>query len=111
MHYHRVYVIGALAVLLASCASEPKTPNKFGHYHDYSYKTPPQVIATDDSECGRRADSEAFASIRNMSNTPAALFGPIGAITQLARANSRLNGTYEAVMKSCLRERGYELTD
>jgi hypothetical protein len=109
--HHRVCVTAVLAALLVSCATQPTTPNRFGHYHDYPYKTPAQVNGTDDEACGQRANSEAFASIRGMSDTPAVLFGPIGAAVQLTRANSKLNATYEGVMKSCLREKGYELAD
>lgn len=102
---------GSLAMLLVSCASTPKPPNKFGHYHDYPYKTPEHVRSADDDECGRRANSGAFASIRGMSDTPALMFGAIGAVVQISRAQSKMNSTYEEKMKSCLREKGYEIAD
>jgi len=82
-------------------------PNKFGHYYEYSYKTPSHVRADDDDECSYRANSEAFASIRTMSDAPALLFGALGAVVQLSRAEAELDSTYEKAMRFCLQEKGY----
>lgn len=109
MHHRRAALAASLALLLVSCASAPNTPNKFGHHYEYPYETPAHVSAADDDECSRRADSEAFAAVRGMSNTPALLFGAIGAVAQLDHARNKLNTTYEQVMKSCLRAKGYEI--
>jgi hypothetical protein len=75
----------------------------------YPYKPPEYVNAADEDECSRRADSEAFAAVRGMSDWPATVFGPIGAIVQLGRAKSKLNSAYEQSMRSCLRGRGYDI--
>jgi len=102
-------LVGIVCLTLSGCAGTPKTPNKFGHHHEYPYKTPEHVSAADDDECGRRANSAAFAAIQGMGDTPGLLFGAIGAMVQIGRAESKMNSTYEEVMKTCLREKGYEI--
>ena len=99
----------ALTLLLAACASTPKQPNKYGHYHDYPYQPPAEVSEADADECGKRANDAAFAATSEISDRAGILFGEIGAAVQLARVNHKLNSTYEEVMKSCLSEKGYEL--
>ena len=98
-----------MAVTLMACASSP--PNKFGHHHDYPYKAPSYVSEKDEDECSRIANRDAFASIRDMSDTPSLLFGAIGATVQLVRGNSKLNSTYENSMKTCLKDKGYNIID
>jgi|WetSurMetagenome_2_1015567.scaffolds.fasta_scaffold12007_6 hypothetical protein len=72
--YHRFAALAvSLSLLLVSCAGTPKTPNKFGHFHEYPYKAPAYVSAADEDECSRRADKEAFAAINGISDTPRAL--------------------------------------
>lgn len=111
----RQSVVSFCAVtLLAACASTPKqppTPNQYGHHFDYSYQPPPQVSETDADECGQRANKEAFEATSGISDRAAVLLGAIGAVVQLARIKSKLNSTYEEVMKSCLREKEYELPE
>jgi hypothetical protein len=97
--------------LFAACASTPKAPNKYGHQFEYKYQPPPEVSEADTDECGKRADTAAFASISNISDRGAVLFGAIGAMVQIGRAKHRLNETFEKVMKECLREKGYGLED
>ena len=98
-----------VTVSIISCASGPA--NKFGHHHDYPYKAPDFVNQTDEDECGRSADRDAFAAIRDMSSLPGILFGAIGATVQLVRANSAMNSTYEKSLKACLRDKGYSISD
>jgi len=111
MYRRTVVPICALTWLLAACASTPKAPNKYGHSYDYPYQAPAQVSEADADECGKRADAEAFAAASGISDRAGILFGPLGAAVQIARVKSRLNSTYEKVMKACLREKGYELTE
>lgn len=111
MHRSTVVALCGSSLLLAACASTPQTPNKYGHNFDYTYQPPPQVSEADADECGQRANKEAFAATSEISDRAAILFGPIGAAVQLARVKSRLNSTYEKVMKDCLREKGYELAE
>ncbi|MGH8129381.1 MAG: hypothetical protein ACRES3_00825, partial [Steroidobacteraceae bacterium] len=111
MHRSTVVSLCAASLLLAACASMPRTPNKFGHYHDYPYQTPPQVSEADADECGQRADTEAFAATSEISDRAGVLFGAIGAAVQIARIKHKLNSTYKQVMKDCLREKGYELSE
>ena len=111
MYLHSTVSICALTLLLGACASTPRTPNKYGHYHDYPYQAPAQVSEADADECGKHANAEAFAAVSEISDKPAILFGPIGAAIQLARGKSKLNSTYEKVMKACLRDKGYELAE
>jgi len=101
----------ASSLLLAACASTPQTPNKYGHNFDYEYQTPPQVSKADADECGQRANTAAFEAASKISDRAAILFGAIGAAVQIARTRSEMNSTYKEVMKSCLREKGYELED
>lgn len=103
--------ICALALLFAACASTPKEPNKYGHYHDYPYQPPPEVSEADADECGKRANDAAFAASSEISDRAGILFGAIGAAVQLARVSHKMNSTYEEVMKVCLGEKGYELPD
>jgi hypothetical protein len=104
------FVILSLSALLFSCAS---TPNKFGHHHDYPYKAPSHITATDEDECSRYADKEAFSpeNTRGISEWPSIVFGPIGAIVQLTRMNHAVNSGYEKAMKACLRQKGYDLPE
>lgn len=111
MYQRSIVSTCALSLLLAACASTPKAPNKYGHHHDYEYQAPAQVSEADADECGRRADAEAFAAVSEISDKPAILLGPLGAAVQIARAKSKLNSTYEKVMKACLLEKGYEPAD
>jgi len=82
-------------------------PNKFGHYYEYSYKTPPYISFNDSGECSQRANDEAVASMRDMDETPALLFGMVDTDVQLSRAKAQLDSTYEQVMESCLQEKGF----
>jgi hypothetical protein len=111
MYRSSVVLLCATSLLLPACASTPQTPNKYGHNFNYEYQTPPQVSEADADECGKRANDAAFKSISGMSDRTAILFGPIGAAVQIARARSKMNSTYEEVMKDCLREKGYVLED
>ena len=111
MYRPAVLSLCALSLLLTACASTPQTPNKYGHNFDYEYESPPEVSAADANECGERANKEAFAASSEISDRAGVLFGAIGAVVQLARVKSKLNSTYEKVMKDCLREKGYELAE
>jgi hypothetical protein len=111
MYQHSIISSCALALLLAACASTPKAPNKYGHYHDYPYPTPAEVSEADADECGKRANAEAFAATSEISDRAGVLFGAIGAAVQLTRVKHKLNSTYEKAMKTCLREKGYEVAD
>jgi hypothetical protein len=97
------------SLALVACASTPTTPNQYGHHFNYEYQTPPQVSETDADECGKRANAAAFEATSKISDRAAIVFGPIGAGIQLARIRSKMNSTYEEVMKTCLREKGYVL--
>ncbi|MHC4857613.1 MAG: hypothetical protein ACYTBW_03020 [Planctomycetota bacterium] len=92
-------------------ASKGKKPNKFGHYHNYPYKTPDFVSKTDDDQCGRVADRKAFAAASEVSETPSYYFGALGALFTLSRVSSKMNSTYEKEMKSCLKSKGYTISD
>ena len=92
-------------------ASSSKEPNKFGHYHNYTYKTPDFVSKDDDDQCGRVANQKALAAVNEVSETPAKIFGVLGAIFTLGSASSKMNSTYKKEMKSCLRPKGYEISD
>jgi hypothetical protein len=105
---HKVFLI-VLTAIFISCASSPL--NKFGHHHDYPYKAPDSVNPVDEDECSRRADRDAFAAIRELSTTPGLLFGAIGATVQLIRANSAMNSAYEKSLKTCLRDKGYGISE
>jgi hypothetical protein len=98
-----------LTGIFISCASGP--PNKFGHHHDYPYKAPEIVNPTDEDECSRSADRDAFAAIRDISSIPGILFGAIGATVQLVRANFTMNSAYEKSLKACLRDKGYSIPE
>ncbi len=101
--------ISAAVLLLSGCASTPKQPNQYGHYYDYSYKTPAEVSAADADECGKRANDAAMKEASTVSDRAGVLFGAIGAAVQLGRIKHKLNSTYEEFMKACLSEKGYEL--
>ncbi|MGB5131739.1 MAG: hypothetical protein WBO00_03930 [Steroidobacteraceae bacterium] len=111
MNQHLIISSCALALLLAACASTPKAPNKYGHYHDYPYQPPAEVSEADADECGKRANDAAFAATSEISDRAGILFGAIGAAVQLARVNHKLNSTYEEGMKACLSDKGYELAE
>ena len=104
---YKKLLLVVIVLSTVACASGP--PNKFSHHHDYPYRAPDYIAAADEDECSKKANSDAFASIRDMSNTPGLLFGAIGATIQLARANHTLNSTYEKSMKTCLKDKGYNI--
>jgi len=105
----RVALTLTLSLVLLSCASTPKKPNKFGHYFSYSYVTPDYVSGADDDYCGRVANGRAQAAVNKTSDAPAQLFGAIGAMFVLAGASGKMNSVYEKEMKSCLNSKGYAI--
>jgi len=105
----RVALTLTLSLALFSCASTSKKPNKFGHYHNYSYITPDYVSDADDDQCSRVANSRAQVAVNEVSEAPAKLFGAIGAMFVLASASGTMNAAYAKEMKSCLSSKGYAI--
>lgn len=117
----KTIIIVILAVLLFSCVATRFSKNKFGHYHDYPYKSPQGVKKTDEAECSVIADKMAFKALNEYvaaaSGGPSiySAFGLLGTIAELSvegsRINKLLNTTYEQNIKSCLHEKGYNFED